>query len=158
MDNLDVARQFGILNRQSQTFITNACSDLGIGFSECVLLMNLYRREGINQEDMSAVLFIDKAATARTIKLLEEKGFILRRQDKDDKRVKKLYLTAKGEETKEPVFKMLKQWMHFLSDGMDQETFETVRKGLRILAEKASSRECSLLFEKQDRGGVENEE
>lgn len=148
MDNLDIARQFGILNRRSQAFISAACTDMGIGFSECVLLMNLYRREGINQEDMSAVLFIDKAATARTIKSLEKKGFIKREQTDEDKRVKKLYLTEKGEATKKPVFAILDKWMNFLSEGMDETTFYTVRKGLKILADKVSSTECTLLCEK----------
>jgi hypothetical protein len=88
MDKLDVARQFGLLNRRSQAFITAACADMGIAFSECVLLLKLYHRAGINQENMSAILFIDKAATTRTIKSLEKKGFIKRQQSDDDKRMK----------------------------------------------------------------------
>lgn len=148
INNLDIASQFGILNRRSQAFVGTACADMGIGFSECVLLIALYRREGINQEDMSAVLFIDKAAVARTIKSLEEKGFIKREQTDEDKRVKKLYLTEKGKATKKPIFAILDKWINFLNDGMDEETFHTVRNGLKKLADKASSTEYSKLFEK----------
>ncbi len=154
MDELDIARQFGLLNRRSQAFITTACGDMGIAFSECVLLLNLYHRAGINQENMSAILFVDKAATTRTIKSLEKKGFIKRKQSKADKRVKKLYLTEKGEATKEPIFAILERWMDFLSEGMDKATFDTVLKGLKFIAEKAGSKEFYVLCEKEgDEGG-----
>ena len=158
MDKLDVARQFGLLNRRSQAFIATACTDMGISFSECVLLLNLYHRAGINQENMSAILFIDKAATTRTIKSLEKKGFIKRQQSDDDKRVKKLYLTEKGEATKEPIFAILERWMNFLSEGMDQATFDTVLKGLSFIAEKASSKEFYALCEKEEDEGVKRDE
>ncbi|MBP2631410.1 MAG: transcriptional regulator [Firmicutes bacterium] len=156
MDKLDVARQFGLLNRRSQAFIANACADMEIAFSECVLLLNLYHRAGINQENMSAILFIDKAATTRTIKSLEKKGFIKREQSDEDKRVKKLYLTQKGEATREPIFAILQRWMEFLSEGMDRETFDTVLKGLKIIAERASSKEFYALCgkEEDERGGT----
>lgn len=154
MDKLDTARQFGLLNRRSQAFIANACADMGIAFSECVLLLNLYQRAGISQENMSAILFIDKAATTRTIKSLEKKGFIKREQSDEDKRVKKLYLTEKGEATQKPIYAILEKWMEFLSQGMDRETFDTVLKGLKIIAERASSKEFyALCGKEEDEGG-----
>jgi MarR family transcriptional regulator, organic hydroperoxide resistance regulator len=153
MDKLDAARQFGLLNRRSQAFIATACADMGISFSECVLLLNLYHRVGINQENMSAILFIDKAATTRTIKSLEKKGFVKRQQSDDDKRVKKLYLTEKGEATQEPISAILERWMNFLSEGMDPATLETVLKGLNFIAKKASSKEFYALCEKEEGEG-----
>lgn len=148
MNNLDIASQFGILNRRSQAFVTASCKNIGIGFSEYVLLMALYRREGINQEDMSAVLFIDKAATARIIKSLEKKGFIKREQSSEDKRAKKVYLTEKGEAAKKPIFAILDQWINFLHEGIDEETFQIVRNGLKNLADRASSSEYNKLLRK----------
>lgn len=74
MELLTLARNVGILHRQTQTYIAAIGSTLDISFSECILLMNIYGNEGITQEELSALLFIDKAATARSLQSLEKKG------------------------------------------------------------------------------------
>lgn len=73
---MDIERFVGVLNRQAQAYISNALKNIDIGYSECVFLSNLYGNEGINQEELSSILFTDK-------------------------RSKRLYLTDKGRNCKE---------------------------------------------------------
>lgn len=51
----------------------------------------MYFNEGINQEELSALVFLDKSLTARAIKSLEEKGFIRRKTVKKIKELKNLF-------------------------------------------------------------------
>ena len=42
-----------------------------------MFLLELYKKDGKNQEELSEKLNIDKGTTARAIKKLEEEGFLI---------------------------------------------------------------------------------
>lgn len=144
MDLLTMARYNGIFNRQTQAYITAAFSSMDISYSEWILLMNLYDNEGINQEELSCLLFIDKAATARSIKSLEKKGFIIREMA-EDRRAKKIFLTSNAKSHKEYFCLLLQKWEGFITEGIDTETLIQFSKVLRIIAEKSAIADFSEL-------------
>jgi DNA-binding MarR family transcriptional regulator len=143
-----LARYVGIFNRQTQAYITAAFSDMDINFSEHIILMNLYENEGINQEELSSLLLIDKALTARTVKSLEEKGYVIRKVA-EDRRFKKLFLTDKAKSQKEYFYSLLKKWEDFTTDWMDQSMKNQVYKGLQTMAEKSASADFAELIKKE---------
>ena len=146
MERNDLARFVGVLNRQSQAYLINAFKSIDIGYSECIFLSNLYDNEGINQEELSSVLFIDKTITAKSIKSLEKKGFIMRKKCEIDKRAKKLYLTDKGKNCKEQIFSLLENWINFITDGMDGKTKKIVFSGMQLMAERAANADLNELL------------
>lgn len=147
---MNIERFVGVLNRQSQAYINNALKDIDISYSECIFLSNLYNNEGINQEELSSILFIDKTITAKSIKSLEKKGFLIRKKCETDKRSKRLYLTDKGRNFKEEIFSLLEKWINFITDGMDIKTKNTVFDGLRLMAERAASANFDELLQNID--------
>lgn len=147
MNIRNYTRFFGILNRQFQTYINSAFKDIGLGYSECIFLANLYENEGINQEELSSLLLIDKAITAKTIKSLENKGFLIRTISKKDRRAKNLYLTDKGLNYKEQILNLLEKWIEYISDGIDKDTLDFVFKQLQVMAEKAGNADFDKLIE-----------
>lgn len=54
--------------------------------------MALLQNDGITQDELIKIVSVDKAVTARTLKSLEENGFVLRVQDEKDRRQKRIYL------------------------------------------------------------------
>lgn len=147
---MNIERFVGVLNRQSQAYINNALKDIDISYSECIFLSNLYNNEGINQEELSSILFIDKTITAKSIKSLEKKGFLIRKKCETDKRSKRLYLTDKGRNCKEEIFSLLEKWINFITDGMDIKTKNTVFDGLSLMAERAASANFDELLQNID--------
>jgi DNA-binding MarR family transcriptional regulator len=147
---LNIERFVGVLNRQSQAYISNALKNIDISYSECIFLSNLYNNEGINQEELSSILFIDKTITAKSIKTLEIKGFLIREKCEIDKRSKRLYLTDKGRECKEEIFSILEKWINFITDGMDKKTKNIVYNGLQRMAERAASADFNELLKDID--------
>lgn len=144
---MNIEKFVGVLNRQSQAYMSRVFKNIDISYSECIFLSNLYDNEGINQEELSSILFIDKTITAKSIKSLEEKGFLIREKCEMDKRSKRLYLTDKGRNCKEEIFSLLEKWINFITDGMDIKTKNTVFNGLRLMAERAASANFSELLE-----------
>ena len=136
MEQINIGKFIGILNRQFQMYINTALNDIDLSFSEYIFLVNLYDNEGINQEELSSILFKNKSATARAMKILEEKQFLIRKTCDKDKRAKRLYLTDKGRESKEYICSLLENWMNFITKGMNGETIDVVANGLQFMAEK----------------------
>ncbi len=143
---MNIERFVGVLNRQTQAYISNAVKNIDISYSECIFLANLYDKEGINQEELSSVLFIDKTITAKSTKSLEKKGFLIREKCETDKRSKRLYLTNKGRDCKEDVFSYLEKWIDFLTEGMDGKTKDIIFNGLQLMAERAANAKFGELY------------
>jgi len=141
-----LARYIGIFNRQTQAYITAALKDLNISFSEYILLTNLYEKEGLNQEELSSMLVIDKALTARSLKLLEQKGYVIRKVVQEDKRYKKIFLTEKAKGQKEYFYSLLQRWEDFTTEGMESEMKDYAFNGFRAMAEKSANANISELI------------
>ena len=133
----DMRIYFSVLYRQFQIYINNNTKDLGIGASEYIFIMEIYRNDNISQEELSKNLIIDKAATARAIKSLEEKEYIIRKKYKKDKRTNRIELTKKGIEIKDRLSKLLEEWGHTVTKDMDKETIELVLGIIKEMSKKA---------------------
>ena len=133
----DMRIYFSVLYRQFQIYINNNTKDLGIGASEYIFIMEIYRNDNISQEELSKNLIIDKAATARAIKSLEEKEYIIRKKDKKDKRTNRIELTKKGIEIKDRLYKLLEEWGDTVTKDMDKETIELVLGIIKEMSKKA---------------------
>ena len=68
---------------------------LGSGEHRILSLLGDYP-DGIKQEDVAAALYLNKGVVTRMATRLLQKGFIQIGQNPSDRRVKKLFLTAKG--------------------------------------------------------------
>ena len=82
---------------------SQAVSDLT--FNEMRLLIRTGRDPGLTQKDLVAHSHIDKAQMARTLSQLQDKGWLERTASEQDKRVRCLQLSDKGQ----ALFKALKR-------------------------------------------------
>ena len=96
MNYLCVGHDFGVINMRSQAYITEACQPWNLSYSEYVTLMTLYDFDGSSQSELCNEMKADKALVARSLKTLEEKGYVCRRQKDGDRRFKFIYLTPKA--------------------------------------------------------------
>ncbi len=133
-----VGRLVSILYRKNQVYLNIALKPLQITASELPFLLYLFRNAntGISQEALSAYLLIDKAATARAVQSLLQKGFIRKEKDETDRRANKIYVTDLGEQRSRLVKARLEQWTHFLTEGLDTAAVDTMFYVLEEMAKK----------------------
>ncbi len=97
-DNWD--RRLGFLmhdvSRLRRIVFDEFMKPLGATRSQWWVLAYLSRHDGMIQSDLANVLDLGKAALGGLIDRLESAGFIERRPDGTDRRVKRVYLSAKG--------------------------------------------------------------
>eukprot|EP01035_Chromulina_nebulosa_P001830 gene1830-2466_t len=65
------------------------------------ILINLYRREGISQQELARKLLVGRSNMSMLLPQLERRGLIERLGDGRDKRVLRLHLTAAGRDVTE---------------------------------------------------------
>jgi DNA-binding MarR family transcriptional regulator len=103
-------RWFSVFHRLPLSFLSEGLKDYNISSGQVMFLLELYYLDGINQEELSSYLNIDEANTTRAIKKLEKEGYVIRKRDEEDRRVKRIYLTEKALEIKPKVLDLMNQW------------------------------------------------
>ena len=121
-----IGKYISQLYRKSSVFINKELAKYGIRSGQLMFLMDLYLKDGKNQEEISERLKIDKATTARALKKLEEQDFIKRIRDDNDKRSNKIYLTDTSKDLKEEVYGVLDEWNEKISKSLTREEKETL--------------------------------
>lgn len=111
MGDEKVIRAFGILNRIFVSFISKSLSTQDLSYSDSIFLVNIGDNEGTTQEELANFLAIDKAAIARSVKNMEEKGYLRTERSNVDKRAKKLSLSDSGKELYQYMQDLNHQWM-----------------------------------------------
>nr|WP_300094327.1 MarR family transcriptional regulator [Sedimentibacter sp.] len=131
-----IGRLISILHRKSQVYINYALSEFNITSAEYSFLLCLFRKDGKTQEELSSFLDIDKSATARAIKSLEEKGYITKQKDDDDKRFNRICLTEKAKANQDDIKKRIFHWSEFLMEDVSDEEAAIVFEVLERMTNK----------------------
>ncbi|KUO77708.1 MAG: hypothetical protein APF77_13280 [Clostridia bacterium BRH_c25] len=142
-----IGRLLSILHRQSQIYINYSLKDFDITSAEYAFLMYLYRKDMATQDELSSYLYIDKSATARAIKSLEEKGYIIREKDHTDKRFNRVYLSDKAKIHKDEIRQRVWRWSEFLTEGIDAESIDEVLSVLENMVGKVERTDLKKTME-----------
>ena len=129
-----IAKYISQLYRKGSSYINKEISKYGIGSGQFMFLLELYKKDGKNQEDIAEDLKMDKGTTARALKKLEEQGFLTRLRDERDKRSNKIYLSDKAKNIREDIFNILDDWNKQITRSLAKEEV----KMLEDLLEKVS--------------------
>ncbi|MGL4403313.1 MAG: MarR family winged helix-turn-helix transcriptional regulator [Fusobacteriaceae bacterium] len=97
-----------------------------------------FTEDGVNQETLAEILYMDKGTTARAIRKLEESGLIRRVESDRDKREKIIYLTEEGWALEEPVKKIMKKWDEEIIKNLEEEEILSLRKLLEKISDSHS--------------------
>lgn len=127
----NIAKYISEIQRKGNAFFLKELSYLGLGYGQFNFLIELYKEDGVRQEDLSSNLNIDKGTTARAIKKLEIQGFITRVNDDKDKRAYRIFLTEKALRHKNDIFKVAKNWEKNITKNLTHDEKETMLQLLK---------------------------
>ncbi|HEX2925555.1 MAG TPA: MarR family transcriptional regulator [Ruminiclostridium sp.] len=136
-ENHSIGRWISILYRYRQSYINRKLESYNIGSGQHIVLMYLQNNGGVRQEEMSEYLKIDKGSIAKSVKKLEEEGYVKRLVDAEDKRAYKVYLTQKAQEVMPAVLEAIKSWEDAMVSELSNEEVEVIDDKLKKMAQKA---------------------
>ena len=84
--------------RLLRTVFERRVRDLGLTRAQWLVIARIHTRPGLSQSEVADLLEIEKASAGRLIDRMENKGWIERRADPQDRRVNRLHLTVEAEQ------------------------------------------------------------
>jgi len=115
----DVAR---LLRRRYEQYMR--ADGLGLTRTQCAVLANLARQEGVNQATLAQSLDIEPITLVRLLDRLQEGGFIQRKPDPQDRRAYVLELTAKARPILERIYGLAAKVYEEAQAGMSKPETE----------------------------------
>lgn len=133
-----IGKLISYLQRQNQKILVKNLVPYGLGSGgQHSFLKLILNRPGVTQEQLTNELKFDKATTARSVKQLENSGYIERRADPNDRRSHLLYPTPKALEFSPILQSILDEFNKTLVRNLTNEEVDQ----LRNLLQKISSDE-----------------
>lgn len=145
-----------IADKYFRMFLRDSLQPYGMNASEGTVLLMMYRKSsqdmkyGNTQDELIRELHYDKGVMTRTMKELENKGYVERITNPSDSRSFIFSLTQKGDDFREILFGILRQWNSMLLEGISVDILSAAEKALEKMAENASSFYSSLQNQKQN--------
>jgi MarR family transcriptional regulator for hemolysin len=79
---------------------------LGITRAQWLVLTRLHRRPGASHSELAEMMEVEKATAGRMIDRLVANGWVERRTQRDDRRVKRVYLTREAERVHKRIWRV----------------------------------------------------
>ena len=152
-------RKITKIAREAEKLVLRMLRAEGVGTAEIDLIHALRHNPGCTQAKLAEILHADKAAIARRTKNLEEKGYLVRRDDPEDRRSQLLYPTAQAEALKSSKAEIEASFYEYLTSVLTEEEAETFAALLdRVYtASKTESRAGFPHFQKAVEGEANDE-
>ena len=114
-------RKITKIAREAEKLVLLSLREEGVGTAEIDLIHALRHTPGCTQAKLAELLHADKAAIARRTKNLEAKGFLVRRDDPNDRRSQLLYPTEKTEAMRSSKAEIESSFYEYLTSALTGE-------------------------------------
>ncbi|EKN64819.1 MarR family transcriptional regulator [Schinkia azotoformans] len=135
----EILREIGMIARALDSISNIEFKEFDLTKGQYLYLVRICEHPGIIQEKLAEMIKVDRTTTARAIKKLELQGFIEKRDDRHNQKIKKLFPTEKGQSVY-PFIRRENDYSNTVAlSGLSEEEVETlfyllqkVRKNIEI--------------------------
>jgi DNA-binding MarR family transcriptional regulator len=122
----EILREIGMIARSLDSISNIEFKEFDLTKGQYLYLVRICENPGIIQEKLAEMIKVDRTTAARAIKKLEIQGFIEKKDDVYNKKIKKLFPTEKGEKVY-PFLKREGEYSNMVAlSGFSQEETETI--------------------------------
>jgi MarR family transcriptional regulator for hemolysin len=143
MMNTEPVRPFGFLIHEVARLIRSRIEARagvhGLSEAQLRLLMRLWKEEGATQARLAQILEVEPISISRLLDRMEQGGWIERRQDPSDRRVRTIFTTAKTRQIHGAVKDVATQVYEEALAGVPPDTRDAMLEGLQAMARNLSS-------------------
>lgn len=136
---MDAIQQFREYTRQLEChlgYMNQAdCCCCGVSQTQCFLIVEIGRKQGISVKELAEILRTDKSAISRSVEELVQKGFVERNPSKEDRRYVELRLLQKGQERFEKIERDMYVKFKEVWDWIPADKQEQVLEALKLYNE-----------------------
>lgn len=130
-------KNLGEVWRCANLYRTEQFESLVIGSYQDSYIIEICKQPGIAQEKLAGLIYVHKSNVARQLNSLEEKGFVTREPDPNDKRNLLVYPTEKAKAALPVIRQVHRRWNELVLGGLSEEEQEAVARYMALLSENA---------------------
>ncbi|MDY0287315.1 MAG: MarR family transcriptional regulator [Sphaerochaeta sp.] len=130
-------REISALSRYWYSYTHRSLKTLDIAGSEHAIIMTLAINECMNQYELSDSLSLNKGTIAKALLKLEDKGFVKREVNEENRREKLVSLTAYGNEEVGKIFGVSETWKQEVLEGISEQDQEVFFRTLFHVSQRA---------------------
>lgn len=105
----------------------------GMTRAQWVILIRLERAPGLSQNELASILEVEPITVCRLVDRLEARGFLERRADADDRRIKRLHLKPASEPVLKEIASCRDELYSLIMSGIGASTLEAMGEGLQAM-------------------------
>ncbi|MFS0861980.1 MarR family winged helix-turn-helix transcriptional regulator [Fredinandcohnia sp. 179-A 10B2 NHS] len=135
----DILREIGMIARALDSISNIEFKEHDLTKGQYLYLVRICENPGVIQEKLAEMIKVDRTTAARAIKKLEMNGFIEKKEDTHNKKIRKLYPTEKGKTVYPFIIRENNHSNTVALEGFTEEEVETmvnllkrVRKNIEI--------------------------
>ena len=121
------------VSRLLRTRFDQRAKSHGLTRSQWRVLVHLARAEGIIQSGLAEILEVERMTLGRLIDRLEVAGWVERRRDSKDRRVRRLYLTAMARPTLSDIMKIATDMHDEALHGLSNDDLNQLMQTLLVI-------------------------
>ncbi len=122
----EILREIGMIARSLESISNIEFKEFDLTKGQYLYLVRICENPGIIQEKLAEMIKVDRTTASRAIKKLEIQGFIEKKNDDNNKKIKKLFPTEKGEKVN-PFLRREGEYSNMVAlSGFSQEEIETI--------------------------------
>jgi MarR family transcriptional regulator for hemolysin len=137
MPPLSPNRELGFLvsdlSRTIRTYVDREARRFGMTRAQWAVLVRVQRSEGLKQNELAGLLDLQPITLTRLIDRLGENGLIERRNDPNDRRAKRLFLTPAAQPVLDKMAKVSEEMMATALRGTDPGAIAQMTAQLSLL-------------------------
>ena len=93
----EILREIGMVARALDSISNIEFKEFDLTKGQYLYVVRIFENPGIIQEQLIELIKVDRSTATRAIQKLEASGFIEKKDDPDNKKIKRLFPTEKGE-------------------------------------------------------------
>lgn len=122
----EILREIGMIARALDSISNIEFKEHDLTKGQYLYLVRICENPGIIQEKLAEMIKVDRTTAARAIKKLEINSFIEKKEDKHNKKIKKLFPTEKGKNVY-PFIKRENDYSNIVAlEGFSEREVETI--------------------------------
>lgn len=133
-----ILRQISTIARALDSIANIEFKEMQLNRGQYLYLVRIKENPGIISDHLAGMLNVDRTTTARSIKKLEDNGLIERKNDQQNKKIRHLFVTKKGDELAEKIEKENTYSNELVLTGLNEKQRQELAELLQQVEDNAS--------------------
>jgi len=156
--NLDGTEKLGFLIHDAARLMRKRFESLGsrhgLSSAQWRLLVRVVKSEGVTQARLAELLEVEPISVSRLLDRMEEGGWIERRQDQNDRRVRMIFPTDKSRQAFEAIRGVAGEVFEQALMGLSPAERQTLIRGLATIVDNLSDGELPCQQQAMNKGAA----